>query len=150
MALSWNQCVICQKHTTEELRCPLRASGDRADPKAVYSLFLKNAVEFNAVDALPVPLSLPLDTDAEVLVEKGASWHKSCHLQFSSSKLKKAKERIARKRKMEQAEQDDEEVQAQKHEGCPHGTIKKTVYYVERVANFTKSLHTPLTRSSAK
>ena len=114
MALSWNQCVICQKHTTEELRCPLRASGDRADPKAVYSLFLKNAVEFNAVDALPVPLSLPLDTDAEVLVEKGASWHKSCHLQFSSSKLKKAKERIARKRKMEQAEQDDEEVQAQK------------------------------------
>ena len=114
MALSWNQCVICQKHTTEELRCPLRASGDRADPKAVYSLFLKNAVEFNAVDALPVPLSLPLDTDAEVLVEKGASWHQSCHLQFSSSKLKKAKERIARKRKMEQAEQDDEEVQAQK------------------------------------
>ena len=81
----------------EELRCPLRASGDKEDAKVVYSSFLKNVLNFNPVDVLPVPLSLPLDIHADGLIEKEASWHKSCHLQFSTSKLNKAKERVARK-----------------------------------------------------
>ena len=41
---------MCQKSTSEELRCPLRA---RADPKAVYTSFLRNAFEFNVLEALP-------------------------------------------------------------------------------------------------
>lgn len=114
MALSWSRCIICQKTTAEDLRCPLRASGDKVDPRVVYSSFLKNVLEFNTVDALPVPLSLPLDIDEDVLIEKEASWHKSCHLQFSTSKLNKAKERVARKRKKEQAQRDDEEARASK------------------------------------
>lgn len=112
MAFSWSQCIVCQKSTPEELRCPLRAIGDRADPKAVYSSFVLNVSEFNTLEALPVPLSLPLDIDAEGLIENEASWHKSSHLQFSTSKLNKAKERPARKRK--QAQQEDEEMRASK------------------------------------
>ena len=53
---------------------------------------------------------MPLDIDAEVLIENEASWHKSCHLQFSTSKLNKEKERLARKR--EQAQKEDEEIRA--------------------------------------
>ena len=55
---------------------------------------------------------MPLDIDAEVLIENEASWHKSCHLQFSTSKLNKANERLARKR--EQAQKEHEEMRASK------------------------------------
>ena len=49
MAFSWNRCLLRQKTTKEELRCPLRASGDRADPKLVYGSFIQNVSEFNAL-----------------------------------------------------------------------------------------------------
>ena len=49
MTFSWNRCLICQKTTKEELRCPLRASGDKADPKLVYGSFIQNVSEFNAL-----------------------------------------------------------------------------------------------------
>ena len=55
---------------------------------------------------------MPFDIHAEVLIENEASWHKSFHLQFSTSKLNKAKERLARKR--EQGQKEDEEMQASK------------------------------------
>ena len=104
---SLSRCIVCQKSTSEELRCPLRASNYRAHPKAVYTSFLCNVLFllFKALEALATALSMPLDIDAEVLIENEASWHKSCHLQFSTSKLNKAKERLARKR--EQAQKED-------------------------------------------
>ena len=108
MAFSWNRCIICQKTTKEELRCPLRASGDRADPKLVYGSFIQNVFEFIALNTLPVPLSLPLDIDADNLFEKEASWHKSCQFLFSTSKLNKAKERLSRKPKEQSLPVDDE------------------------------------------
>ena len=64
-AKSWSRCVICQNSTSEELRYPLKASGDRADPKAVYTSFLCNIFEFNALGAIPIALSMPLDINAE-------------------------------------------------------------------------------------
>ena len=64
------------------------------------------------MEALPIALSMPFDIHAEVLIENEASWHKSFHLQFSTSKLNKAKERLARKR--EQGQKEDEEMQASK------------------------------------
>ena len=54
------------------------------------------------MEALPIALSMPLDIDEEVLIENEASWHQSCHLQFSTSNLNKAKERLARKREQDQ------------------------------------------------
>ena len=112
MAFSWNRYIICQKTTKEELRCPLRASGDRADPKLVYGSFIQNVSEFKALNTLPVPLSLPLDIDADNLFEEEASWHKSCHLLFSTSKLNKARERLSRKPNNEQFLPYDDEAPA--------------------------------------
>ena len=114
MAFSWNRCIICQKTTKEELRCPLRAKGDRADPKLVYGSFIQNVSEFNALNALPVPPFPPLDIDANNFFEKEASWHKSRHLLFSTSKFNKAKERLSRKPKKEQSLPDDDEAPAYK------------------------------------
>ena len=82
--------------------------------RSVYSSFFQNASEFLVLDSLPTNLSLPLGIRGDVLVYK-ASWHKSCHLQFSTSKLNKAKERSARKRKRDQEqEQENEEVRPSK------------------------------------
>lgn len=52
----------------------------------------------NPLDALAITLSMPLDIDAKVLSENEASWHKSCQLEFITSKVNKAKEKLARKR----------------------------------------------------
>ena len=111
MAFSWSHCIICQKDTSEELRCPLRSRGaDKSDPRSVYNSFLHNVSEFrDSLDViLPVSLTLPPDTNVDVLIEKEAVWHKSCHLQFSKSKLNKAKEKAARKRNLDQAKPEEE------------------------------------------
>ena len=78
--------------------------------------------------------------------------HGTSHVIYSSVRqsLKRQKRELHVKEKWNKPNKMTRKSKLRKHEGCPHGTIKKTVYYVERVANFTKSLHTPLTRSSAK
>ena len=107
MALSWDCCILCQRETKEDLRCPLRTNGNIQGASKVYDLFLNNALEFKKLDALPIDVSIGnLSTDS--LIENKASWHKSCHLQFSLSKLNKTRERVNRKRKDEQTKQDDE------------------------------------------
>ena len=47
-SMDWNLCVICQKTSDENLRCPLRNCSD------VYSAFLSNVEEFRELDCLPV------------------------------------------------------------------------------------------------
>ena len=64
------------------------------------------------LEALPIALSMPLEIVAEVLIENEASWHKLCHLPFSTSKLKETKERLARKQV--QAQKEYEEMRASK------------------------------------
>lgn len=46
MAFSWGRCIVCQKDTTEELRCPLRSVGSALDKSSVYGSFLRNVSEF--------------------------------------------------------------------------------------------------------
>jgi hypothetical protein len=111
MAFSWSRCIICQKDTSEELRCPLRSRGaDKSDPRSMYNSFLQNVSEFrDSLDViLTVSLTLPLELSVDALIENEAAWHKSCHLQFSKSELNKAKERAAGKRKLDQAKPEQE------------------------------------------
>ena len=90
MSFCWSHCIRRQKATDKELRCPLRSHGATLDIRSVYSAFFQKLQRFLALDALPTNLSLPLDISVDVLVDKEASWHKSCDLQFSTSKLNKA------------------------------------------------------------
>ena len=90
MDLDWNLCIICQKNTTEPLKCPLHnpiASGDQTGP---YESFLANVGQFRSINALPTPIFFEHHESAESFAMHNVSWHKSCYLKYNNSKLAKA------------------------------------------------------------
>lgn len=94
MSLDWSRCIICQSITNEELKCPLNSLVPQAEERhKAYRSFLQNATAFRELNALPVNLSLDESIDVDALCSNRASWHKSCHLKFSLSKLGKVRER---------------------------------------------------------
>ena len=95
MGLDWSLCIICQKDTTEPLKCPLHnpiASGDQTGP---YESFLANVGQFRTINALPTPIFFEPHENAESFAKHNASWHKSCYLKYNNSKLVKAKRKSA-------------------------------------------------------
>lgn len=102
----WNKCIICQNTTRETLRCPSNAYSFNKD---VYTDFLSNVAEFKRLDALPTKLSIDIETTTDNdLVYNEAKWHQSCHLKFSSSKLKKVQERTISNSSSNRITSDDE------------------------------------------
>jgi hypothetical protein len=94
MEIDWETCIICQESTSENLRCPQKAHSFNTD---AYSRFLDNAATLKNLGYLPLELKLDLDnTTLETLVAKKAKWHQSCHLKFSSSRLKRAEEKAGK------------------------------------------------------
>ena len=87
--MDWKLCLICQKSTTEHLRCPLKGkrSGDKSQP---YSCFLNNVNAFRDLDALPIKLNFGIEVTVDELVQNCAVWHKSCHVKFCREKLDRA------------------------------------------------------------
>ena len=109
MAFSWDRCIICQKISETPLKCPLNANTTDIERMQVYKNFLENAHVFQSQSSLPVELKLDLSTaTVELLIANKASWHKSCRLKFTSSKLEKAKQRQSQKRKRETEEEEAE------------------------------------------
>ena len=53
MIFPWDSCIIYQKGTSAELRCPLRSYDSTLDESSVYSLFLQNVSKFYSLDSLP-------------------------------------------------------------------------------------------------
>ena len=91
MSLNWDLCIICQCSTHEALRCPMKSHSFDSN---VYSNFLTNVTHFKDLNSLPVELKFNTDTTTtDDLIKNNAKWHQSCHLKFSSSKLKKAQKR---------------------------------------------------------
>ena len=101
--MNWKLCVICQKSTSEGLKCPLSTPG-RQDKLAPYDSFLKRVNVFRELNQLALPLShLVNGIIANDLVVNRAHWHKSCHMKFSNDKI----ERLKRKRtKLESSDAD--------------------------------------------
>ena len=90
--MDWALCIICQKSTHEDVRCPLNGPGD-GDKSKVYASFLANVNEFRRIDQLPVSLKFEEDITVELLVNCQAKWHKSCYLKFNDNKLQRARKR---------------------------------------------------------
>ena len=90
--MDWGQCIVCQKKTSEALKCPLKAEGS-GDKSGAYVSFMANVNEFKRLKEMPVPLCLGEDVDVDELVKNQAKWHKSCHLKFSVGKLERAVKR---------------------------------------------------------
>ncbi len=93
MEIDWNECIICQQRTSEPLKCPLDSF--RQVGGSFYSSFLENVEEFRSIGALPTTIFLGSDFTADDLLAHRASWHKSCRLKYSISKLTRAKKRKA-------------------------------------------------------
>ena len=88
-AMDWTICLICQECTTEPLKCPLNAHGNR-DKSEPYDSFLNNVNAFRALGKLPVLLYFGEDMTVNELVQNQAAWHKSCYVKFSNEKLERA------------------------------------------------------------
>ena len=96
MSLDWKKCIICQESTREALKCPLNSNGSPEDNRQTYLTFFQNVNSIREANALPTELKFGDDVDVDCLCQ--GSWHKSCNLKFSLSKLKKAQECAGRKR----------------------------------------------------
>ena len=87
------------------MRCPLNSSsGTIDDNKQVYTVLLKNIEEFRSINWCPAELINFEEITFENLVDQRASWHKSCHLKFSTSKLETAKSKKRQRHKEHVAE----------------------------------------------
>lgn len=95
--MDWSLCIICQeKQPSEPLKCPLNSLQHGTGFNA-YETFLETVVQFREANCLPVNLAFKEDQEnAQYFVDNRASWHKSCHLKFSKTKLDKA---LSKKRK---------------------------------------------------
>ena len=99
MELNWKECIICQKDTSEPLKCPL----DSRDPSGktdAYSSFLANVQQFRGINVLPTSICFGSDLTASDFEMNCASWHKSCRLKFNNTKLSRAKKKGASLKKM--------------------------------------------------
>lgn len=73
------------------MKCPLQGPGTLENKIKAYGSFL--AVEqFQAIVSLPNKIYFENET-ATSFTAHSASWHKSCHLKYTNSKLKKATKR---------------------------------------------------------
>ena len=87
----WNKCILCQKVTSEILRCSADSKRRDVGTGKGYSTFTSNIVWFSELDELPMPIDLRrLDEGNGIeatLIEHKAKWQKSCHSKFNATKL---------------------------------------------------------------
>ena len=65
MEVNWNHCIICQKNTSEPLRCPLHspeASNDKV--LEIYESSLSNVKQFWDISDLPTNIYFQYDQRA--------------------------------------------------------------------------------------
>jgi len=92
MEIEWRVCVICQKKTSEVLKCSLENPVQKAGSKSeAYTAFLKNVEEFRNIDALSLIVKFGCKETEENFTFHRASWHKSCLVKFTNCKLTRTK-----------------------------------------------------------
>jgi len=85
-------CCICQRITTEPLKCPLNVKGS-GDKSEVYNSFFNNVSTFRGLSVLPIVLNFREDMTVSELVQNQAVWHKSFHIKFNNDKVDRAIEK---------------------------------------------------------
>lgn len=89
LTTDWSKCVLCQKDTTEVLKCP--AESKRDTQGAGYTTIADLLVSFNTIGCLPRSLNLSRLDDGEgieaTLKQHKAKWHDSCRLVYNKTKL---------------------------------------------------------------
>ena len=101
--MDWELCVICGQGGGN-LKCP--AESNHKNGLEIYNNFLVCVKEFEELQSLPVPLDFTSEDNPEIFLRNKAKWHKSCHLKFAPSKLNYLKEKIGKKRRLEESDSD--------------------------------------------
>ena len=87
------KCIVCQTVTDERLQCPADIKRSDIDSGLRYSTFAHNLACFHELGSVPMSLDIQrLDEGngvASTLGEHSAKWHKSCHVQFNTTLLKR-------------------------------------------------------------
>lgn len=73
-----------------DLKCP--AKSNQGNGFEIYSRFLETVAEYQDLESLP-SVKFNEEHDAEMFLKNQAKWHKTCHLQFASSKLLRLQKR---------------------------------------------------------
>ena len=85
----WNQCVLCQKDTSEKLCCP--AESRRSNVGSGYQTIADNLPAFSKIGCLPKTIDLSKLDDGEgiqtTFEHHKARWHDSCRLEYNKTKL---------------------------------------------------------------
>ena len=91
----WDQCVLCQKDTSEKLCCPAESS--RGDLGSGYQTIADNLLAFSNIGCLPKNIDLDKLDDGEgiqaTFEHHRARWHDSCRLEYNKTKLFRAEKR---------------------------------------------------------
>jgi hypothetical protein len=92
---------MCQLNTHEPL-----SSHNVQSTHSCYKGFLENVTKFRELDELPINLKCGAEEEnVEIFVRNRASWHKTCYVKFSNTKLERA---VARKRKETESNKNNE------------------------------------------
>ena len=80
--MNWALCMFCQEVKGETL----------VNPK-IYDNVSQNITAFYDLKQMPIKMNLPFmensDKLKQALITNSAKWHKSCNMQFSTSRLKR-------------------------------------------------------------
>ena len=91
----WDLCILCQDDTCESLQCP--ANSKRNDCGVGYKTMEEDLTNFEKIGELSEKIRLNCFDDgngiANTLLEKKASWHKSCRDQYNKTKLSRSQKR---------------------------------------------------------
>ena len=97
----WNKCVLCQKHTKENLRNPanFRGSNTKCNADTGYKILGANLNSFSKIGSLPMDIDIArLDDGSGIentLRKNQAKWHKSCRNKVDNQKLNRAAKKRA-------------------------------------------------------
>ena len=96
--VDWDKCILCQKVTSEKLRCPFDSMRTEADSWCdSLCLSIQRAYELDCMPFQTRLLTLGLRKEelASIFCERRAKWHKICRNKFSTLKLERAQKRKA-------------------------------------------------------
>lgn len=91
----WDQCVLCQKDTSEKLCCP--AESKRSTGGSGYQTLAHTLLAFSNIGCLPKTIDLSKLDDGEgiqaTFEHHRARWHDSCRLHYNKTQLFRAEKR---------------------------------------------------------
>ena len=104
-------CVICGQGSGAE--------SNLKNGLEIYHNFLLSVKEFAELQSMPVPIYFNKEDTAETFMDYKAKWHKSCHLKFAQFKLNHLKDKLSKKRKLEETECEEQRKSKRMSTGTP-------------------------------